>query len=173
MKKHRRWPKPGRARMPVPTPPAADIDAAIDRGMEFLLKTQNKNGSWGSADINRPGDIYSPVPGAHQAFRAAVTSMCISALIETGGDRPEVVKSLDRAEAWLFQNLPHVRRATPDAFYNVWTHAYSIQALVHMLGRKPDDARAQPKNSRTYQAADSICSTVTRSSTAAGRTTTS
>ncbi len=125
---------------PVTAPPAADIDAAIGRGLDFLLKTQNKNGSWGSADIYRPGDIYSPVPGAHQAFRAAVTSMCITALIEVGGDRPEIIKSLDRAEEWLFQNLSHVRRATPDAFYNVWTHAYSIQALVHMLGRKPDDS---------------------------------
>jgi hypothetical protein len=131
--------------VPVPTPPAADIDAAIGRGVEFLLKTQNKNGSWGSADIYRPGDIYSPVPGAHQAFRAAVTSMCISALIEIGGDRPEIVKSLDRAEAWLIENLPHVRRATPDAFYNVWTHAYSIQALVHMLDRKADDLPRKEK----------------------------
>ena len=44
------------------------------------------------------------------------------------------------AEAWLFEHLPKVRRATPDAFYNDWTHAYSIQALVRMLGRKPHDA---------------------------------
>jgi hypothetical protein len=129
----------------VPAPPTADIDAAIGRGIEFLLKNQNKNGSWGSADINRPGDIYAPVPGAHQAFRAAVTSLCISALIETGGNRPEVADSLDRAESWLFQNLPHVRRATADTFYNCWTHAYSIQALVRMLGRKPDDAERNKK----------------------------
>jgi len=134
---------------PVAAPPAAEIDAAIGRGVEFLLKTQNKNGSWGSADIYRPGDVYAPVPGSHHAFRAAVTAMCISALIEVGGDRPEIVKSLDRAEAWLFQNLPHVRRTTtgyppseevPDAFYNVWAHAYSLPALAHMLGRKTDDA---------------------------------
>ncbi len=129
----------------VPTPPAADIDAAVNRGLEFLLKTQNKNGSWGSADIYRPGDVYAPVPGSHHAFRAAVTAMCISALIEVGGDRPEIIKSLDRAEAWLFQNLPHVRRATPDVFYNVWTHAYAIPALVEMLGRKSGDAERAGK----------------------------
>ena len=143
----KRWPLAEIGPRPhsVPTPPAADIDAAIERGLEFLLKTQNKNGSWGSADIYRPGDIYAPVPGSHQAFRAAVTSMCISALIEVGGDRPEIVKSLDRAEAWVFQNLPHVRRATPDVFYNVWTHAYAIPALVQMLGRKTDDAQRATK----------------------------
>ena len=81
------------------------------------------------------------MPGAHQAFKAAVTAMCISALIETGGERRRTSAGASiAAEAWLFEHLPKVRRATPDAFYNVWTHAYAIQALVRMLGRKPDDA---------------------------------
>jgi hypothetical protein len=138
----KRWPlaEIGPRPKPVPAPPAAEIDDAIKRGLDFLLKTQNKNGSWGSADIYRPGDVYAPVPGSHQAFRAAVTSMCISAMIEVGGDREDINKSLDRAEAWLFAHLPHVRRATPDVFYNVWTHAYAIPALVDMLGRKTGDA---------------------------------
>jgi hypothetical protein len=132
---------------PVPTPPAAEIDAAIGRGLEFLLKTQNKNGSWGSAKIFRPSEdnMVDPIPGAHQAFRAAVTSLCISALLETGGNRPEVDQALDRAEAWLFEHLPHVRRATPEVFYNTWTHAYAIQALVKMLGRKPEDSERGEK----------------------------
>ena len=71
--------------------------------------------------------------------------MCISALIETGGDGAEVAQALDRGEAWLFENLPKVRRATPDTFYNVWTHAYGIQALVRMLGRRPDDAERRQR----------------------------
>jgi hypothetical protein len=122
-------------------PPAAEqIEQSIRRGVAFLLKRQNKDGSWGSANITRPGEIDSPIPGAHHAFKAAVTSMCISALIETGGNDAAVTSALDRGEAWLFEHLPKVRRATPDVFYNVWAHAYSIQALTRMLGRKPNDA---------------------------------
>jgi len=125
----------------VPTPSAEEIDASIRRGVEFLLQRQNGNGSWGSAFPARPVNVTAPVPGAHHAFRAAVTALCVSALIEVGGDSAEVQQSLDRAEAWMFAHLPGVRRATPEVMYNSWAHAYSIQALVRMLGRHEDDKR--------------------------------
>ena len=136
---------------PIKPPTAEEVDRSIRRGVEFLLARQNKDGSWGSANITRPGDIYAPVPGAHQAFKAAVTAMCISALIETGGNDPKVVQSLDRGEAWLFEHLPRVRRATPDAMYNIWTHTYAIQSLVHLLGRKPDDAERRGRIRRLIE----------------------
>jgi len=127
---------------PVPTPEPEAIEASIRRGVAFLLQKQNANGSWGSAFPARPVNVTAPVPGAHHAFRAAVTSLCISALIEVGGDGDQVQQSLDRAEAWMFEHLPDVRRATPEVMYNSWTHAYSIQALVRMLGRhRGDDKR--------------------------------
>ncbi len=124
---------------PVPPPSTAEFEKTMGRGVDFLLKRQNANGSWGSVNVTRPGEVLAPVPGAHHAFRAAVTSLCISALIETGGDRPQVAQALDRAEQWLFDELPRVRRADPEVFYNSWAHAYSIQALVRMLRREPDD----------------------------------
>lgn len=130
---------------PVATPAPAEIDASIRRGVEFLLKRQNPNGSWGAARRTKGLNIYAPVPGAHHAFRAAVTSLCISALIETGGDKPEVVEAIERGEAWMYENLPQVRRATPDAIYNSWAHAYSIQALACMLDRRSEDAPRREK----------------------------
>ena len=124
---------------PVDTPPAEQIDTSIRRGVEFLVKRQNANGSWGAARNTKSLNIYAPVPGAHHAFRAATTSLCISALIETGGDGAEVTAAIDRGEAWMFEHLPKLRRATPMAIYNTWGHAYSIQALTRMLARRPDD----------------------------------
>ena len=118
------------------TPPAPDaIEAAIRRGVDFLLQVQNRDGSWGSAHRTKDLNIYAPVPGAHHGFRAAVTALCVSALIESGDGRPEVQAAIDRGEAWLLDKLPHVRRATPDAIYNVWAHGYGIQALVRLLRR--------------------------------------
>ena len=70
---------------PVDPPKRKAIEKSIRRGVDFLLKRQNKNGSWGSA--RRPNDLFAPVPGAHHAFRTAVTSLCLSALIESGDSR--------------------------------------------------------------------------------------
>jgi hypothetical protein len=41
--------------------------------------------------------------------------------------------------------LPRVRRADSTAIYNVWTHAYGIQALAHMYRRLPGDKARREK----------------------------
>lgn len=130
---------------PIEPPTTEELDAAIDRGIAFLLIDQNENGSWGSATRTKGLNIYAPIPGAHHAFRTAVTAMGISALYEVGGDRENVRAALDRAEAYLFEHLPRVRRATGDAMYNVWTHCYAIQALVRMKDHQPDDKDRQQR----------------------------
>jgi hypothetical protein len=124
---------------------AAKLEAAIDRGVDFLLATQNKDGSWGSAEKTKQLNIWMPVPGTHQGMHVAVTAMCISALIESGRESEKVLKALERAEAYLFQEAPKVRRPEPGMLYNVWAHAYAIQALAHMHGRLPKDKERQKK----------------------------
>jgi hypothetical protein len=130
-------PIPRPAAVPPPSPGA--IDDAIERGVAFLIKVQNKEGSWGSPRNTTGMDVYAPGAGAHLAFEAAVTSLVIMTLIDLGTDSPEARKALERGEEWLLANLPKVRRATPDAIYNVWTHGYGIQALVRMHKRLPKD----------------------------------
>jgi hypothetical protein len=133
---------------PVPQPKPEAVQTAIRRGTEFLLARQNKDGSWGSVRVFRPGEIYAPVPGAHQAFRTAVTALCISALIEAGSRDEPVQRAIDRGEAWLLEHLPKLRRATADTIYNVWGHAYAVQALVRMHERRLDDV---PRRERIKQ----------------------
>ncbi len=126
-------------------PPAREaIDRAIARGVEFLLASQNPDGSWGAARRTKRLNIYAPAPGAHHAFRAAVTALCVESLIEVGRGREEVEKAIGRGEEWLLRELPHLRRADGTAIYNVWGHAYAIQALVRLLDRHPegDERRA-------------------------------
>jgi hypothetical protein len=130
----------------APAPlPAEKLEESIHRGIAFLLKDQNADGSWGSAERTKNLNIYAPVPGAHQAFRTAVTALCVAALIEVDDGSAEVHKAIDKGEANLFEELPRVRRATADAIYNVWTHIYGIHALVRMYQRLPDDRERRRK----------------------------
>ncbi len=126
---------------PVPRPDPADIDKGIRKGVDFLLATQNKNGSWGSPALRGGVEITTPVPGGFEAYQCAVTAMCVSALIETGGEGKPVRESLQRGEVWLMDNLPKLRRGSPDVLYNIWSHIYGIQAFVRMHQRLPDPER--------------------------------
>lgn len=118
------------------------VDRAIARGVDFLVADQNPNGSWGSARQTKGLNIYAPVPGAHDAFRVAVTAMAVSALCDSGLTEGEGAarESLEKGTAYLLENLPKVRRASADAIYNVWTHAYGIKALVDLHERSDDES---------------------------------
>lgn len=130
----------------LPAAPDGEVLArARDRGVAFLVQSQNPDGSWGGPRRTKGLNIYAPVPGAHHAFRTAVTALCVSALIEDGGKDDAVRRARERGEAWLVEELPRLRRATPAAIYNVWGHAYAIQALAAMLrsGDLPADRRGR------------------------------
>jgi hypothetical protein len=135
----------------------AKIAEAIERGVKFLLADQRPDGGWGSPEKTKGLNIYAPPPGAHDAFKSAVTSLAVMALIEAEPRLPEaqradVAKAIERGAKWLDKHLPEVRRATPDALYNVWGHAYSIQALVKLYERAAGDAELQAKWKRHAQA---------------------
>jgi hypothetical protein len=115
------------------------IVQAIDRGIDFLIANQNPNGSWGSATRTKDLNIYAPVPGAHHAFRAATTALCLITLCEQEKRREDVSSTIEKGQQWLLAELPGLRRATRDAIYNVWGHGYGIHALVKLHERTSDE----------------------------------
>jgi len=133
------------ARPPAPKPvPPEQLESAIRRGVEYLVKTQNKDGSWGSPRWTGGVD-RDPVPSSFHSFGVAVTAMGIEALLETGGDMPPVQKAIERATAYLLQELPNLRRADQGNLPNVWGHCFGIQTLIALHRRTPagDSARRQ------------------------------
>ncbi len=113
-------------------PSPSQIERSIDRGVKFLMMTQNKDGSFGTHETNRITEVYAPIPGSHQAFQAATTALSVSAILEAKGNDPEVQVSIEAARQWMLENFRHIKRATGDAIYNVWSHAYGLQALVRL-----------------------------------------
>ncbi|MFT5131456.1 MAG: hypothetical protein ACI8W8_005092 [Rhodothermales bacterium] len=109
---------------------AVDIDAAMSRGVDFLLAHQNADGSWGTPGNTKALNIYLPVPSGHHAVRAACTALCVDALREVKGEPAE--KARAKGAKWLLANLAGVKRVAPNSLYNVWTHAYALGALLRL-----------------------------------------
>jgi hypothetical protein len=114
---------------------AAELDAAIERGRAYLCRTQNRDGSWGSPRWTGGGDS-DPVPGAFLSFETATTALCLEALL-TADDSTAIRNTRARAEAFLIDNLPKLRRADPYNLPNIWGYTYGIQALAELAGREP------------------------------------
>ena len=110
------------------------IGSAISAGSKFLLSNQNPDGSWGTPQQTKGLNIYAPIPGAHRAFRLAVTALSLSALLEVQEGNADYQETITQGKKYLIENLTSLRRATPMAIYNVWSHAYGIQALVRLHG---------------------------------------
>ncbi|MEM9080818.1 MAG: prenyltransferase/squalene oxidase repeat-containing protein [Verrucomicrobiota bacterium] len=107
-----------------------ELDQALTRGVDYLLSDQNKNGSWGAATQTKGLNIYAPLPGAHHAFRIGTSGLALQGLLESKDRRPQTLAAIDKAEQFLLDQLPRLRRADLTTTYNVWGHAYGLRALT-------------------------------------------
>src|SRR5687768_7563657 len=108
---------------------------AVTDGVAFLVKTQNPDGSWGTGTETRGTEVYSLVPGSHDAFRVGTTALCVMALREAGEK-----KAHDRGLEYLIR-YGQARRDQGDLMYNTWAHTYQVQALSIEYRNKKDDPR--------------------------------
>jgi hypothetical protein len=60
--------------------------------------------------------------------------------VELKADDEKTQQAIQRGEEWLLGHLPSLRRANQDALYNVWGHAYGIEALVRLHRLRNDDS---------------------------------
>ena len=134
-------PAPPPASAPLPELTRETLDAAIRRGVDFLLADQHKNGSWGDATQTKDLNIYAPLPGGHQAFRAGASGLALAGLIDAADPRPEVTAAIEKAAAWTAAELPNLRRTSQDCTYNCWGHAYGLRAICRLYQRETDPAK--------------------------------
>lgn len=147
---------------PLENPPSrSDVVKSVGRGVQYLLESQNKDGSWGSPGSTKQLNIYAPVPGALDAYLCGSSALALSSLLEayekTQGENPELtfeqldvnrymlLEAIERGEDWLMEYLPKLRRSSNDVLYNNWGHAYGIRAFCRMIDRTPDDKERNEK----------------------------
>ncbi|MAW61020.1 MAG: hypothetical protein CMJ94_09305 [Planctomycetes bacterium] len=115
--------------------------AAIAGGVQWLVKNQNEDGSWGSHRSPRPIEVLADIPGSHNAFRVATTGLCVMALMDSGMEADAAVaKALSRGvDALIAQH--EVKRANDMEHYSVWAFGYGLRALAEYALAHPQDAR--------------------------------
>jgi hypothetical protein len=125
-------------------PPAAKVSVkeAIEGAVRFLVANQNRDGSFGKETSGRAWEITCQVPGGHQAFKSATTSLCWLGLQAVKFQPEESRKAQERALRWLLKGA-RVKRATGRQLYNVWSHAYGLKALAQALKTKAKGASAE------------------------------
>ena len=121
----------------------AAVEAAMTRGVDFLVGKQNADGSFGSARRTKGLNIYAPLPGAQDAYLAGTSGLAISGLIDAHDSRPEVKAAIEKAEKWAFCKLPELRRADATTTYNAWGHAYGLRAISRLYQSAAGDASRQ------------------------------
>jgi len=128
----------------------AALKEAIGRGVAYLLKTQNKDGSWGSPATNLH-DIYAPIPGSQRSFQVASSALALSALLEVGGPAANVKAAIQRATTYLLGHHA-VRRIRPNTLYNTWALFYSLETFARLLAREEN-----PHQRQRLQKAAALC----------------
>jgi hypothetical protein len=112
------------------------IADAVDRGVAYIVRSQNADGSWGTGLETRGLEIYSMVPGSHDAYRVATTALCVMALREAGETAAH-----DRGVEYLV-NHGEARRDQGDMLYNIWAHVYVLQAMAEEMRTNHDERLA-------------------------------
>ena len=121
----------------------ATVESAITKGVDFLLRKQNADGSFGGATRTKGLNIYAPLPGAHDGYLIGTSGLAISGLVDANDPRTEVKDAINRAERWAFKKFPELRRADPTTTYNVWGHAYGLRAISRLYKSAAGDAGRQ------------------------------
>ena len=84
-------------------PPAGKVTVAdaVRGAVDFLVKNQNKDGSFGRSASAQPYQLWCQVPGGHMAFRGATTAICWMGL-ESSPYQPEGSKKAQaKCLAWM------------------------------------------------------------------------
>lgn len=114
------------------TATATEARDGIRRGLEYLLKTQNRDGSWGSqanALLYEDLDLTFMNPETQRGWQVATTGLVCCALQKLPGT-DEVYAAYDRGIDFILNNAD-LRRASDWDLDPTWGLIYGLQSLAN------------------------------------------
>ncbi len=106
------------------------VAAAIDRGVRFLLNTQNADGSWGGVKNATYTSAFGN-PATYFCWQVGTTGLATQAVMELGRGA-EAETAADKGLQFIVDHRRLVRPADWDVD-NVWGLIYGLTALSHAL----------------------------------------
>jgi hypothetical protein len=122
---------PRRDAVPAEAPGDAEVRAAIDRGIAFLLRDQNADGSWGGPRNKTMTDSFANYE-THRSWTVATTGLACMALLEEPRG-PEAEAAAVRGLDYLAAHAKLGRPADWD-IDNTWGFVYGLHGLARALG---------------------------------------
>ncbi len=113
----------------------ADTRAAIDRGLRFLARVQNADGSWTSDAGNKVNEDYAVPEGQQNVHHVGVTALGILAFLAAGHvpGRGPYGTAVDRAVAFVLSRVESDGFITRDGT-RMYSHAFATLALAEVYG---------------------------------------
>ena len=107
----------------------------IAKGIDFLIKDQKEDGSWGSYRSPRgPENHMWTNPGTHRAWTAATTGLVCTSLMGLGESAPPAAgDALVRGIDFLIENAIPKRVSEWDVD-NTWAYVYTLEAAARSVG---------------------------------------
>jgi squalene-hopene/tetraprenyl-beta-curcumene cyclase len=129
-------------------PGEPDFREAIDRGREWVLGLQSRNGGWGAFDADNTSEYLNHIPFAdHGALldppTADVTARCVSMIGQLGGDsdKPALAAALEFLRRTQEDDGSWFGRWGMNYVYGTWSVLCAFNA-VGMSQRSPEIRRA-------------------------------
>ncbi len=114
---------------PILLPDREAIFDSMSQGVEYLLSSQNDDGSWGSWD--EPAHAFWSNPHSHFAWIAGTTGLGLMSLLEQAED-PRLAQACDRAVDFLTKQATLKRPSDWDVD-NTWGCLYGLAGLSEAL----------------------------------------
>lgn len=122
---------------PVVAAPALDaaahaeaVEAAIRKGVDYLVAHQERDGSFGAPRNIMLSETFATIH-TYEAWGYATTGLAAMALADCGADAA-AQRALDRAIDWLLAT-PVPKRISEWDCDHVWGDVYGLQAIAHLL----------------------------------------